>query len=56
MIAKNIMLILIPGILANKYMIEVAERAGDEQREERGGDEGGSDFSFMKQSGQFRIF
>ena len=53
------MLILIPGILANKYMIEVAERAGDEQREERGGeggDEGGSDFSFMKQSGQFRIF
>ena len=42
------MLILISGLLANKYMIEVADKAGEEQRdtfEEDRGEEEGSDYS-----------
>ena len=48
------MLILVSGLLANKYMVEVADKSGDEQRDAFGE---GSDYSFpqnlkMETSGQ----
>ena len=44
--------ILLTGLLAKKYLIEVADEEGDqggvEVAEEEGGDEGGSDFSLNR--------
>ena len=48
--------ILLTGLLAKKYLIEVADEGGDqtgdqagaEVAEEEGGDEGGSDFSLNR--------
>ena len=61
MIRTTIIFILITGLLAKNYLIEVAEEGGDEEEtevaKEEGGEEG-SDFSLqknfeMEQDGQF---
>ena len=61
MIRTTIIFILITGLLAKNYLIEVADEGGDEEEtevaKEEGGEEG-SDFSLqrnleMKQDGQF---
>ena len=60
MVRIVILLISIGSLLADKYLIETADREGEQQREvrrEEEGDEGGSDYSFpldlkMEQSGQ----
>ena len=61
MIKTTIIFILITGLLAKNYLIEVADEGGDEEEtevsKEEGGEEG-SDFSLqknfrMEQDGQF---
>ena len=63
MILRIVLFIFVTDLLAEKYLIELADNEGDEGRDDGGeevAEEGGSDYSLlqnlkMEQSGQFEL-